>query len=252
MNVMIIEDEQLAAEHLSRLIREVDPGITITHTVGTVAGAVELLNSKQPDLLFADIQLSDGSSFDVFEAVNVQCPVIFTTAYDEYALKAFKLHSIDYLLKPIKSDDIRNSLEKLTQLREWLRPDYAQLMKALTSASEPDYKKRFLVRYGSKIKKVEVSEIAYFYAAEKSVFMVTYAGAVYPSDHTLDTLETMINPVEFHRINRKMIVSFKSIKNMVPYSRSRIFLELDPSPPKGVDPLVSIERTSGFKTWMDT
>ena len=252
MNVMIIEDEQLAAEHLSQLIKEVSPGITITHVVGTVSKAIELLSAEQPDLLFADIQLSDGSSFEVFEAVDVKCPVIFTTAYDEYALKAFKLHSIDYLLKPIKSDDIRNSLEKLTQLREWLRPDYTLLMKALASTSEPEYKKRFLVRYGSKIKKIETSEIAYFYAAEKSVFMVTYAGAVYPVDQTLDALEGMMNPVEFHRINRKMIVSFKSIKNMVPYSRSRIFLELDPSSPKGVDPLVSIERTAGFKKWMDT
>jgi DNA-binding LytR/AlgR family response regulator len=250
MKTIIIEDEKLAAERLEELIHEIDPSIEISEKLTSVEKSIKYLKQNKPDLIFLDIQLEDGLSFSIFDKVEIDVPIIFTTAYDQYAIKAFKLNSIDYLLKPIKKDELRYSLNKYKNIKTSYLMDFEQIIKSIQS-KEVSYKKRFLIQYGQKIKKVETDEIAYFYAMEKNVFITALIGNTYPIDYTLDKLQEIIDPEKFFRINRKMIVSFDAIKNMIPYSRSRIKIELNPPAPKDIEALVSVERSSSFKEWMD-
>ena len=250
MKAIIIEDEKLAAERLEELIHEIDPSIEISEKLTSVEKSIKYLKQNKPDLIFLDIQLEDGLSFSIFDKVEIDIPIIFTTAYDQYAIKAFKLNSIDYLLKPIKRDELQESLNKYKNIKTSFLMDFEEIIKGIRN-KEISYKKRFLIQYGQKIKKVETEEIAYFYAMEKNVFLTTLSGNTYPIDYTLDKLEEIINPEEFFRINRKMIVSFDAIKNMIPYSRSRIKIDVSPSEPKDVEALVSVERSSSFKEWMN-
>ena len=201
-------------------------------------------------MIFLDIQLEDGLSFSIFDKVEINVPIIFTTAYDQYAIKAFKLNSIDYLLKPIKKDELRESLNKYKNIKSSYLMDFEEIIQSIQN-KEISYKKRFLIQYGQKIKKVETDDIAYFHALEKNVFLTTSTGSTYPIDYTLDKLQEAIDPEKYFRINRKMIVGFDAIKNMIPFSRSRIKIELNPPAPKDVEALVSVERSSDFKEWMD-
>lgn len=250
MNTIIIEDEKLAAERLEELIKDVDSSIEISAKITSVEQSIKYLKQNKPDLIFLDIQLEDGLSFSIFEKVEVEIPIIFTTAYDQYAIKAFKLNSIDYLLKPIKKDELLEALSKYKNIKSSYLMDFEEIIKGIKN-KEVSYKKRFLIQYGQKIKKIEIDEAAYFYSLEKNVFITTTAGNTYPIDFTLDKLQEVIDPEKFFRVNRKMIVSFNSIKNMVPYSRSRIKIELNPPEPKDVEALVSVERSAAFKEWMD-
>ena len=250
MNTIIIEDEKLASERLEELIKEVDSSIEISAKITSVEQSIKYLKQNKPDLIFLDIQLEDGLSFSIFEKVEVEIPIIFTTAYDQYAIKAFKLNSIDYLLKPIKKDELREALSKYKNIKSSYLMDFEEIIKGIKN-KEVSYKKRFLIQYGQKIKKIEIDEAAYFYSLEKNVFITTTSGNTYPIDFTLDKLQEVIDPEKFFRVNRKMIVSFNSIKNMVPYSRSRIKIELNPPEPKDVEALVSVERSAAFKEWMD-
>lgn len=250
MNTIIIEDEKLAAERLEELIKDVDSSIEISAKITSVEQSIKYLKQNKPDLIFLDIQLEDGLSFSIFEKVEVEIPIIFTTAYDQYAIKAFKFNSIDYLLKPIKKDELREALSKYKNIKSSYLMDFEEIIKGIKN-KEVSYKKRFLIQYGQKIKKIEIDEAAYFYSLEKNVFITTTAGNTYPIDFTLDKLQEVIDPEKFFRVNRKMIVSFNSIKNMVPYSRSRIKIELNPPEPKDVEALVSVERSAAFKEWMD-
>jgi len=250
MKTIIIEDEKLAAERLEELIKEIDPSIEISAKLPSVEQSINYLKQTKPDLIFLDIQLEDGLSFSIFEKVEVDIPIIFTTAYDQYAIKAFKLNSIDYLLKPIKKEELREALNKYKNIKSSYLMDFEELIKSIQN-KEISYKKRFLIQYGQKIKKVEIDEVAYFYAMEKNVFLTTSSGNTFPIDFTLDKLQEEIDPEKFFRINRKMIVGFDTIKNMIPYSRSRIKIELHPPEPKDVEALVSVERSSAFKEWMD-
>ncbi len=250
MKAIIIEDEKLAAERLEELIKEVDSSTEISEKLTSVEQSIKYLKQNKPDLIFLDIQLEDGLSFSIFEKVEVNVPVIFTTAYDQYAVKAFKLNSVDYLLKPIKKEELRESLNKYKNIKSSYLMDFEHIIRSIQN-KEISYKKRFLIQYGQKIKKVEIDEVANFYALEKNVFLTTLSGNTYPVDFTLDKLQEVIDPEKFFRINRKMIVSFNAIKNMTPYSRSRIKIELNPPEPKGVEALVSVERASSFKEWMD-
>lgn len=250
MKTVIIEDEKLAAERLEEFIQEVDPTIEILAKLTSVESSIEWLKHNKPDLIFLDIQLEDGLSFSIFNKVVVDNPIIFTTAYDQYAIKAFKLNSIDYLLKPIKKDELRDSLNKYKNIKTSYLMDFDEIIKSIQS-KEVGYKKRFLIQYGQKIKKVNANEIAYFYAMEKSVFLVTFEKNTYPIDYTLDKLTQVIDPDKYFRINRKLIVNIDSIKNMIPYSRSRIKLVLEPPELKEVEALVSIERSADFKKWID-
>ncbi len=220
------------------------------HKITSVEKSIIYLKQNKPDLIFLDIQLEDGLSFSIFDELEIDIPIIFTTAYDQYAIKAFKLNSIDYLLKPIKKDELRESLNKYKNIKTSYLMDFEEIMKGILN-KEISYKKRFLVQYGQKIKKVETDAIAYFYAMEKNVFLTTLSGSTYPIDYTLDKLEEIIDPEKFFRINRKMIVSFDAIKNMIPYSRARIKIEVSPPEPKDIEALVSVERSSSFKEWMN-
>ena len=250
MKTIIIEDEKLAAERLEELIHEIDSSIEISAKLTSIEQSIKWLKKNKTDLIFLDIQLEDGLSFSIFEKVEVDVPIIFTTAYDQYAIKAFKLNSVDYLLKPIKKDELRESLNKYNNIKSSYLMDFEEIIKSIRN-KEISYKKRFLIQYGQKIKKVETDEIAYFYAMEKNVFVTTSAGNTFPIDFTLDRLQEAIDPEKFFRINRKMIISFEAIKNMIPFSRSRIKIELTPPEPKDVEALVSVERSSDFKEWMD-
>lgn len=250
MKTIIIEDEKLAAERLEELIHEVDSSIEISARLASVEQSIKYLKQNKPDFIFLDIQLEDGLSFSIFEKVDVDVPIIFTTAYDQFAIKAFKLNSIDYLLKPIKKDELREALDKYKNIKSSYLMDFEEIIRSIHT-KEINYKKRFLIQYGQKIKKVEIDEVAYFYAMEKNVFLTTSSGNTFPIDFTLDKLQDVIDPEKFFRINRKMIVSFNAIKNMIPFSRSRIKIELNPHEPKEVEALVSVERSSSFKEWMD-
>lgn len=250
MNVLIIEDESLAADKLELMLREIDPSINILAKTGSIKESVNWLLRHEAELIFLDIQLSDGISFSIFEQVAVNTPVIFTTAYDQYAIKAFRLNSISYLLKPIRKSDLVQSLEKYKTLKSAFSIDF-DLLLANIQGREPVFRKRFLIQFGEKIRKIEVTEIAYFFALEKGVFMRTFQGNSYPSEYTLDKLESMLDPSVFFRINRKYIVNMGSIINMTAYSRGRVKLELKPKADDEADTIVSIDRSSEFRKWLD-
>ncbi len=250
MKTIIIEDEKLAADRLEELIKEVDPSIEISARFTSVEQSIKYLKRNKPDLIFLDIQLEDGLSFSIFDKVDLDIPIIFTTAYDQYAIKAFKLNSIDYLLKPIRKEGLRESLNKYKNIKSSYLMDFEEIINSIQN-KEISYKKRFLIQYGQKIKKVEIEEVAYFYAMDKNVFLTTSSGNTFPIDYTLDNLQEVIDPEKFFRINRKMVIGFDAIKNMIPYSRSRIKIELIPPEPNDVEALVSVERSSAFKEWLD-
>ncbi|MCB9211418.1 MAG: response regulator transcription factor [Ignavibacteriales bacterium] len=250
MKTVIIEDEKLAAERLEELIKDIDPNIEIMSKLSSVEQSLKWLKKNKVDLIFLDIQLEDGISFSIFDKVQIDTPIIFTTAYDQYAIRAFKLNSIDYLLKPIKKNELIESLNKFKKLSTSDLKNYKDIFESILK-KEITYKKRFLIQYGQKIKKVDSDEITYFYAMEKSVFLVTFQNNVYPIDYSLDKLVEIIDPEIFFRINRKLIVNISSIKNMIPYSRSRIKLVLEPPITNDIEALVSVERSADFKKWMD-
>lgn len=251
MNVLIIEDEVFAAEKLADMLHEIDPKIRVLAKIGSISESTKWLMQHTADLIFLDIQLSDGISFSIFEQVTVNTPVIFTTAYNQYAIKAFQLNSIAYLLKPIRSIELAESLKKYQSLKSAFHIDFETLL-ANIQGKEPDYKKRFLIQIGEKIRKVEVSETAYFYSLDKGIYLQTFEGKSYPVEFTLDKLETLLNPVAFFRINRKYLVSIESISKMVAYSRGRVKLELKPKPEDDFDTIVSIERSGDFKKWLNS
>ena len=250
MKTVIIEDEKLAQERLEELINQIDSSIEVDAKITSVENSVKWLKKNKPDLIFLDIQLEDGLSFEIFDKVTIDVPVIFTTAYDQYAIKAFKLNSVDYLLKPIRKAELEEALNKHKNIKTSYLRDFEYVFKSIMN-KEVSYKKRFLVQYGQKIKKVETGDIAFFYAMEKSVFMTTFEKSNYPVNYSLDKLTEVLDPEKFFRINRKMIINFDSIKNMIPFSRSRIKIELNPPAPKEVEALVSVERASSFKDWLD-
>ena len=251
MNVLIVEDESLAAEKLEHMLNEVDPSINVLAKCGSIKESAKWLMEHTADLIFLDIQLSDGISFSIFEQVTINTPVIFTTAYDQYAIRAFQLNSVAYLLKPIRKSDLAESLRKFQTLKSAFSIDFDTLLAGI-QGHEPDYKKRFLIQIGEKIRKIEVAEIAYFYVLEKGIYLKTFQGNSYPVEFTLDKLETMLNPEKFFRINRKYIVNMDSIANMVAYSRGRIKLELKPKTDDEFDAIVSVDRSSDFKKWLNS
>jgi len=250
MKILIVEDESLAAERLEEMILQLLPDATIAGKTGSVKETVKWLTDHTPDLIFLDIQLSDGISFSIFEQVNVTSPVIFTTAYDQYAIKAFNLNSISYLLKPIRKRDLEKALEKFRNMKNLFAPDLEGLLATL-QGKQPNYKKRFLIQVGEKIKKVETNEVAYFYAMERYVFLRTFDNHSYPVEFTLDNLIQVLDPAKFFRINRKYIVNMDAINNMVAWSRSRVKLELTPTPEDEMETIVSIDRAASFRDWMN-
>jgi DNA-binding LytR/AlgR family response regulator len=249
IRTLIIEDETPAANRLEKLLKEIDPGIEILDKLESVESAVEWFQeNKQPDLLMLDIQLADGQSFDIFKKVKVDCFVIFTTAYDEYAIKAFELNSIDYLLKPIDKAKLSTGIQKFRNLNS-SKPDFDfnELINTIEQR-KTTYKKRFAISIGTKIKSIETKDIAYFYSLQKYTFLGTFGGQEFPADFSLDRLENILDPEVFFRINRQYLVNYRAIGKIHVLSKSR--LELEISGYKERMP-VSSGKAHLFRLWID-
>jgi DNA-binding LytR/AlgR family response regulator len=246
MNIVIIEDEIPAYNRLSKLVTEAIPAAKIIAHHDSVATSAEWFReNKMPDVVLMDIHLADGSAFDLIKAVKIDAPIIFTTAYDQYAMEAFKAASIDYLLKPVKKEALKAAMQKLDEFKHMFRRSGEVLEKAL---AHHDFKKRFVIRFGEHIKTLSVDEIAYCYSENKATFARTFEGRSLPMDHNLDSLETMLDPADFFRINRQYIISLKAIDEMKTYSKARVIVTL--KPPVKEHPVVSSERAADFKMWL--
>lgn len=251
MRVLIIEDEPQAAARLTSLVQELQPSWSIVATLDSVKRSVVWLKQNACDLILMDIQLADGLSFEVFDQVEVKTPVIFTTAYNEYALKAFKVNSIDYLLKPIDKDELVMALKKYSSLTGKL-PVQDKMMESIGLAMQmltKKYKERFVIKVGEHLKSIEVGEILFFFSLEKTTFAQTADGRKHILDFTLDQLDEVLNPAQFFRINRKYLVSVQAIKDMISYTNSRLKLILKTSDDDDV--IVARERVQDFKNWLD-
>lgn len=251
MNILIIEDEEPSAKRLKKMVLELAPAAVIPDNIVSVASGIEWFKQNpHPDLIFSDIQLSDGLSFEIFKQVEVSRPVIFITAYDQYAIEAFKVNSIDYLLKPIKQEDLQvafNKFKKLSGAGETQPLDINKIIESV-NASKTGYKTRFIVRYGEHIKTVKIEESAYFYTEDKINFLVTTEGRRYTIDYNMEDLENLLDPKTFFRINRQYIISINSIKEMFSYTKSRVLVKLNP--PSKHETIVSTERSGDFKLWL--
>ena len=254
MKSLIIEDEPLAAERLEKLIINCDPAIEVIGICDSVKRAVNWFRENQmPDLLFLDIQLGDGLSFEIFEQVAVDCPVIFTTAYDAYAIEAFRLNSIGYLLKPVKPVELKSVIEKYKTSPYFTgNASAAQQHIALDQVRQlltREYKKRFLVKTGLHFKSIPVEEILCIYSMEKATYALIKTGKSVLFDHTIEQLEKLLDPSQFFRINRKYIVSFDAITDMITYSHSKLKIKLQNC--SDDDIFVSRDRIQDFKEWLD-
>ena len=249
MKVLIIEDEIPAQIQLERLLKTHFPGFEVIAKINSVGAAVHWLKHQQADLIFMDVELSDGQCFEIFKQVSVETPVIITTAYNNYAIKAFKVNSIDYLLKPIDKTEFVEAVEKSKKIALRNLPDYTQIEELLTKNQPKEYKKRFTVKLGDRILVLNTSDIAYFYSEDKATFIVTNEGKRYISDMSLDTVEEQLNVIDFFRLSRGCIASIQSVKNVSRYFNSRLKVTL--SPPLAGDFLVSRIRIPHFLTWLE-
>jgi|SRR5687767_10642696 len=247
MNILIIEDEEAAIRRLHKLLSEIDPQYTVVGELSSIESAVDWFeHNAPPDLVLMDIHLADGSSFGIFEKTTITAPVIFATAYDEYALKAFKVNAIDYLLKPIKQSELEAAIQKASGKTK--KDDSEDLIHRLEEAGFIRRSKRLLVRMGQTIKLIDLDQVAYFYSKDKISFAVLPGNKRYPLDQSLDQIEHMIDPLHFFRINRQFIVKMEAIDEMVAYSKSRVKLKLNPHTDE--DAIVSKERSPEFKKWL--
>ena len=246
MKAVIIEDEEGAVQRMRRLLKEMDPSVEVIADIPTVEEAIHWFGTHTaPDIAFFDVRLADGKSFEIFEAIDVDCPIVFTTAYDEYALRAFKVNALDYLLKPIQKLELEQAI---VRIRNWgAVRNLSQLAKHGAEAHSLPAK-RFLIRYGDHFKVVEPDQIAYFHSLLKNTFLRTREGKDLPMDLSLDKLEKQLDPLRFIRLNRQLIVQVDSIKELLAYSKSRLKVILDP--PYDADAVVSSERSSTFKRWL--
>lgn len=246
MKALIIEDEETAARRLAKMVQEINPGIEILDQLDSIEASVNwFARHPMPDLIFMDIHLADGASFELFKLLEINCPVIFTTAFDQYALQAFKVNAVDYLLKPIKKAELEMAIQKYQKLHRPATLNYSGLANAL---QRDEYNRRFLIRFGQNIKVVEFRDAAYFYTEDKITFLVTKEGKRYPIEPSLEKVDEMADPRTFFRINRQFIVNIESIKEMYAYSKSRVKLTLHP--PIDRETVVSTERSPIFKKWL--
>ena len=265
MNVVVIEDENLTAQRLIALIKKYDSSIQIVAELSSVEDSVSWFQVNQHhtvgeskiDLIFMDIHLEDGDSFQIIKALNLTTPIIFTTAYDEYMIKAFKVNSIDYLLKPISYEDLAAAIDKFKSFKSVMgafeqgnanAATLDQLLASLGKNYPESFRDRFMITIGTKIRTIQTLDIAYFFLEEKAVFLTTYDGKVLPVDYSLDKLMQMIDPKNFFRINRQFIVSVSSIHLVHTYSVGKLKLDLKPKPRQDV--FVSGDRVSEFKEWL--
>lgn len=253
--VLIVEDEMLAADELQSQLRELRKDYEVLSTIDSVKDTRQWLmnHEDEVDLIFMDIHLTDGVSFEIFDQIKVKTPVIFTTAYNDYAIQAFKVNSIDYLLKPIEIEDLKLAIEKFEESRPAATklPSYEELYGLLSSGAAKRYRKRFMVALGERFYTVESGDIAYFMGEDKYVFIVTHDGRRFIFDNTLSAIEQHLDPETFFRVNRSFITSFKAIKGMHAYSRSRIKVELHPDPETEKSVVVSTEKAKAFREWLN-
>lgn len=251
MNVIIIEDEKPSARRLQRMLNTLNvKAETMLHSVEESLEWFQ--NNEHPDLIFLDIQLSDGLSFEIFEAIEINSAVIFTTAYDEYALKAFKLNSIDYLLKPIDEEDLQTAVDKYksrTPEKQSVTLDFNDIKKLLVNPIEREYKKRFSVKVGQHLKLINIEDIECIYSENKGTYAFTNEGRNFLLDQTLDQLEEELEPYVFYRISRKFYVNINAIKDIISYTNSRLQIKLNNFSEQDV--IVARERVKDFKNWLE-
>lgn len=250
MRVIIIEDEKLAADYLEQTLLVVEKEIEIIGKLTSVRDSIKWLQENTSDLIFMDINLSDGMCFKIFDELTIKTPIIFTTAYDQYAIKAFKLNSIDYLLKPIDKKELISSISKYKELfksAESTSVNFTDLINAINKEKQ-EYQDRFVIYAGQKIKVVKTIDVAYFYSIVGDTFLCTKNKENLSLDYSLDKLETLLDPSRFYRINRQFIINFDAIRNMYVHTKSRIKLELEPA--SSEETIVSINRSADFKRWL--
>jgi len=248
MRIIVIEDEPRAASHLERLLKKVAPEMTVIARLESVREGLKYLqNNPEPDLIFSDIQLADGLCFEIFNQWPVRCPIIFTTAYDHYALEAFKTSGLDYLLKPIEEERLHKAIVKTRQFSPELVMEKLLSMNQTTSAQI--FKSRFMVKVGDKIKSIPVEEISLFFSQEKATYLFTKSSHNYNIEYTLDQLEQILDPQVYFRISRKYIVSIHACTNIMAWTNSRLRLRIEGS--SDPDIFVARERVQEFKNWLD-
>lgn len=257
MKVFIVEDEELAQKKLQKTLHSVDPTAEVVGIAESIRSSVNWLqNNPTPDLILMDIELCDGQSFEIFDKVDVKSTVIFTTSYDEYALKAFKVNSVDYLLKPVQKEDLQAALDKMKNLKQLYGGSNSSpsinvdnLVKELQQKLSPkEFRKRFLVKHAQKLVSIDVTDIAYFYSDGRLNFFKTNDNKKYVVDYTMDELESMLDPDKYFRISRSFYVSISSIDQIHDYFGNRLLLHLKPEVDK--EAIISRERVTEFKNWM--
>ncbi len=251
MNVLIVEDESMAAKRLVTLLEKVNPNINVLAKLDSVKRAVKWLSENEADLLFFDIQLADGLSFEILEQIPVSSPIIFTTAFDEYAIQAFKLNSIDYLLKPIDPEELERALKKYQDrfgAQEQPPMNMALIEQAMKMMTKK-FKERFVVKIGEHIHTIPTANTAYFFSQEKATYLQTSEKNRFIIDYTLEQVEQLVDPEKFFRINRKYLVSLEAVNDIVTYSNSRLRLVLKHT--DDMDAIVSRDKVQDFKKWLD-
>lgn len=247
MRVLIIEDEAPAFRRLQKTLEEIDPSIQILEVIDSVQDSVMWLrNHEQPDLVFMDIQLADGLSFDIFDEVEITSPIIFTTAFDEYAIRAFKVNSIDYILKPIDKSLLEQSLKKLSALRAKSDVNISELLRSLNSKPK-NYKPRFLVKFHEELLSIDVNDVSGFYTEHGNVYLITNQSKKHSIDYTLDYLEKELDPLYFFRLNRQHIAHVNSIESASVYENGKVFVALKYLNESSI--IVSREKSGTFKKW---
>jgi two-component system response regulator LytT len=248
IRVLIVEDEDSAAERLIKMLAALEREVIVSRRCESISQTVAWLQQDLPvDLILMDIQLADGPSFEIFSRTEVKAPVIFITAYDEYAIQAFKVNSIDYLLKPLKAPELEAAIAKFEKNSRPASPDLSAILQ-LVNADRRQYQKRFVVKSGQMIKAVDTAHIAYFYTKDRLVLMTTADDKRYTTDHKLDELEDLLDPAVFFRVNRQLIVNINAIDKMFTYTKSRVKIMLNPQ--LDIEVIVSSERSAEFKTWL--
>ena len=253
MKILIIEDEIPAAKRLEKLIAEIRPEAEVIEVIDTVEDAIEwFAENDEPDLVISDIQLADGVSFQIYEELELECPIIFATAYDQYAIKAFELNSVDYLLKPFSKETLQKSFEKLDKLMPTAVPslqelDLSSLIQQVSNGNT--YKQRFLISKGDALIPVSTSQIAYIYTEDKAVMIKTIEGKSFFLNYSLDDLEAQLDPAQFFRLNRQFITSVNAIAKISQYFNGKLKIELNPTQEGEV--IVSRAKTPVFKNWLE-
>lgn len=249
MRVLLVEDEDLALQNLEDQLLDIDPKIEIVDRFDTVSKTVAFLKSNEVDLIFLDIHLADALSFTIFDQVEVKTPIIFTTAYDQYTLQAFKVNSIDYLLKPIDKDEVKNALEKFKSLQQTPQVDWSKLQGMISQQAAKDYQKRFMVNRRDKLLTVKIEDVAYFEGEDRYTYLVRKDGKKFIIDFKLAELEELLDPENFFRLNRSYIAHLDAIDKIVVVSNSRVKVNLNPQNTRDI--VVSTQNTRSFKLWLN-